>query len=171
MNARTETHHVIDLAFSMGAAFGPNERLGDKLVPSRGFGGHDEVDPCCRPHRAGKPIVRSASIVSQLRAALEAVKGGSRAWPSILRVSPLASGQGGPALSYAWTRLGSSLASAAATRGAPWEGSPEKGIGGVESLPRRSAETERKPFFHTVETQAGPRAHGARVMMRRRGRS
>lgn len=75
---RTEIHRAVDLPLGAGAvlriALVPDPEYGDRLVLSRGFGDVGESS-FRRPHWAGDPIVLPASILPELRAALDALAG------------------------------------------------------------------------------------------------
>lgn len=76
MKIETETHRVVDIPLGGGttlrAALTRDGEAGDCLVLSRGFGAPDEAFR--RPHWAGDPLVLPASIIGELRAALDALE-------------------------------------------------------------------------------------------------
>lgn len=79
MKARTETRRVVDVAISGGStlriALAQDAGAGDVLVISHGFGGGDR--PFTRPDYCGLPIRLPAEVLTDVRAALDALAEGS----------------------------------------------------------------------------------------------
>ena len=82
MNVTTETHRSVNVPLGGGAtlrvALACDGEAGDALVLSRGFGGSEPGDAFRRPHWAGDPLVLPASVLPELRAALDALGGMDR---------------------------------------------------------------------------------------------
>lgn len=75
MKTRTETHRVADVEIPGGStlrvALAEDGNAGDVLVISHGFGGGDR--PFTRPDYAGPPVRVPASVLPELRLALDAL--------------------------------------------------------------------------------------------------